>query len=108
MSRGRAPRLVSRLSGRRPNASTRGRRSTRTAVAGLGTRRRRGRQPVRGSSLCRCWSAFGGQPLALALAGLLLQVLGAVSTVWLITLPQAPLVLAITLSRSLRPHPPCN
>jgi len=52
--------------------------------------------------------AFGGQPLALALAGLLLQVLGAVSTVWLITFPQALLVLAITLSRSLRPHPPCT
>jgi MFS family permease len=46
--------------------------------------------------------AFGGQPAALALSGLLLQSFGAVVTVWLITLPQAALVLAATLSRSLR------
>jgi MFS family permease len=40
--------------------------------------------------------AFGGQPLALALTGLLLQVVGPQATVWLITLPQLVLVVAAT------------
>jgi predicted MFS family arabinose efflux permease len=47
--------------------------------------------------------AFGGQPIALALTGLLLQAVGPVATVWLITLPQFLLVLAATLwGRQLR------
>jgi predicted MFS family arabinose efflux permease len=54
--------------------------------------------------------AFGGQPLSLAVSGLLLQSFGAVATVWLITLPQALLVLATTWSGALRavqtPHEP--
>jgi MFS family permease len=54
--------------------------------------------------------AFGGQPLSLAVSGLLLQSFGAVATVWLITLPQALLVLATTWSGALRtvqtPHAP--
>lgn len=40
--------------------------------------------------------AFGGQPLALALTGVLLQSFGAVNTVWLITLPQLVIVIAVT------------
>ena len=46
--------------------------------------------------------AFGGQPLSLAVSGLLLQNLGAVATIWLITAPQALLVLGTTLGGSLR------
>jgi MFS family permease len=46
--------------------------------------------------------AFGGQPLSLALSGLLLQSFGAVATVWLITLPQALLVLVTTWTGGLR------
>jgi hypothetical protein len=46
--------------------------------------------------------AFGGQPAALAISGLLLQGVGPVATAWLITLPQAVLVLATTLSGYLR------
>lgn len=46
--------------------------------------------------------AFGGQPVALALTGLLLQRFGPVTTVWLITLPQAALVFATTLGGYLR------
>jgi MFS family permease len=46
--------------------------------------------------------AFGGQPLSLAISGLLLQDFGAVATIWLITAPQALLVLATTLGGSLR------
>jgi predicted MFS family arabinose efflux permease len=41
--------------------------------------------------------AFGGQPLALAISGVLLQSFGAANTVWLITLPQLILVLAATV-----------
>jgi predicted MFS family arabinose efflux permease len=46
--------------------------------------------------------AFGGQPLALAISGLLLQSVGPVATVWLITLPQAALVLVTTWGSYLR------
>ena len=45
---------------------------------------------------------FGGQPLALALTGVLLQWFGASGTVWLITLPQLMLVAAVTLAKPLR------
>jgi MFS family permease len=45
---------------------------------------------------------FGGQPLGLALAGLLSQVIGPVRTVLLFTALLALLALAITLSRELR------
>jgi predicted MFS family arabinose efflux permease len=46
--------------------------------------------------------AFGGQPVALALSGLLLQSFGPVATIWLIALPQAALVLVTTLGGYLR------
>lgn len=46
--------------------------------------------------------AFGGQPIALAISGLMLHSLGSVATIWLITLPQAVLVLVTTLTGEVR------
>lgn len=49
--------------------------------------------------------AVGGQPVGLALTGILLQVMGPVTTVWLLLLPQIGLSLATTLNSHVQQAP---
>jgi len=49
--------------------------------------------------------AVGGQPVGLALTGILLQTMGPVTTVWLLFLPQLGLSLATTLNTHVREAP---
>ena len=49
--------------------------------------------------------AYGGEPIALAFTGILLQSLGAVPTIFIISVPQIAVSIAATLYRPLREAP---
>jgi hypothetical protein len=50
--------------------------------------------------------AFGSQPIGLALAGALLQVMGPIPTVIVLAIPQLVLAVAVTLNPHVRKAPP--